>query len=144
MADLEGFHLANILRMTHAPRSVKAINNQDKNATAAAHSNNLLTVDGIDDHENHDEDDEDGNETVTRALTKVHEQYKRNVLDFKAMLSSRLEHRRDQVLSNSDFPPLEEEVEYGMEDAGFVYRTPIWPTIDDSDDTETISDTESL
>ncbi|KAF8983689.1 hypothetical protein BGZ46_009737 [Entomortierella lignicola] len=156
MADLEGFHLANVLRMTHP---AKGLYNHSR--VSSSTSNTLLASTSSSDN-NHDEnsnldndlnnqdsdsdadDDEEDSEAVVRALDKVHEQWKRNILEFKALLGAKREKQKDQVLSNADFPSLEEEVEYGMEDAGYFYKTPIWPSLDDSDDTETISDTDSL
>ncbi|KAF9114810.1 hypothetical protein BGX27_009758 [Mortierella sp. AM989] len=149
MADLEGFHLANILRVTHPSRRLYNHNRAPTtniSAGSAASSENTTIPSNIFPKESKESeaDDEDDGETVLRALDKVHEQWKLNILEFKAMLNSKREKQQDQVLSNADFPPLEEEVEYGMENVGHSYKTPIWPSLDDSDDTETISDSDSL
>lgn len=133
MAELDGFHLANILRMTQPPRS------HPRTPTSSVVQGNGTTSD-----ENDTDNEDDDREVVMRALDRLHREWQRNILDFKAMLSSKQKQQNDQVLSRQDFPPLEEEVEYGMEDVGYSYKAPIWPTFDDSDDTETISDSQSL
>ncbi|KAF9085804.1 hypothetical protein BGX23_009353 [Mortierella sp. AD031] len=147
MAELDSFHLANILRMAHPVRP-SSNHHLDPNSPSADNSHNKQ--DGqIDEEEEEevddDEDDDDEGETVVRALAKVQQAWQKNILDFKAMLASRQQRQRDELLSSADFPPLEEEVEYGMEDAGYDYKTPVWPDYDDdSDDTETVSDADSI
>ncbi|KAF9171872.1 hypothetical protein BGX20_006778 [Mortierella sp. AD010] len=153
MADLDGFHLANILRMTHSTRGLNnhtraSSSNLPLDPAASLEDNtdasNIASNEGQESDAYDEDDEDDEGQVVVRALDKVHEQWKRNLIEFKAMLNSRREKQQDQVLSNADFPPLEEEVEYGMEDAGYPYKAPKWPTLDDSDDTETISDTDSI
>ncbi|KAF9101073.1 hypothetical protein BGX29_006008 [Mortierella sp. GBA35] len=147
MAELDSFHLANILRMAHPVRP-SSNHHLDPNSPSADNSHNKQ--DGqIDEEEEEevddDEDDDAEGETVVRALAKVQQAWQKNILDFKAMLASRQQRQRDELLSSADFPPLEEEVEYGMEDAGYDYKTPVWPDYDDdSDDTETVSDADSI
>ncbi|KAF9952644.1 hypothetical protein BGZ70_000546, partial [Mortierella alpina] len=140
MAELDGFHLANILRMTHPPRS------PPRAVTSAALNNGTTTTSNSssDDNDNDTDNEDEDREVVKRALDRLHKEWERNVLDFKAMLNSKQKQQNDQVLSRQDFPPLEEEVEYGMENVGYTYKAPIWPAFEDSDDTETISDTQSL
>ncbi|KAG0045399.1 hypothetical protein BGZ83_009400 [Gryganskiella cystojenkinii] len=142
MADLEGFHLANLLRVTSkAQRSGQSsdvsTNDKGKGKGKGKGKSSLI------DDDNHE--DEDDGDSVMRALNQVHEEWNRSILDFKAKIAARHEQQKDQVVFDSDFPPLEEEVEYGMEDVGFTYKAPIWPDFnDDSDDTETISESGSI
>jgi hypothetical protein len=153
MADLVGFHLANLLRATHPAkgllnRPTHGSNEEASDSQAAENgaSHSDITPDKADsdDEENSEEDEEDEGAAVLRALDKVRAEWNQNILTFKAMVASKRERQQGQLLSDSDFPPLEEQIEYGMEDAGYTYKTPIWPMIDDSDDTDTISDTDSL
>ncbi|KAF9357866.1 hypothetical protein BGX34_009192 [Mortierella sp. NVP85] len=153
MADLVGFHLANLLRVTHPAKGLlnrpTPGNNEEASDSQAAEngtSHSDITPDRAesDEEENSDEDEEDEGAAVLRALDKVRAEWNQNILTFKAMVTSKRERQQGQLLSDSDFPPLEEQIEYGMEDAGYTYKTPIWPMIDDSDDTDTISDTDSL
>jgi hypothetical protein len=135
MVDLEGFHLANVLRVTSKAQQ------RSQNADSGTHPDNADTSRHGNGKAHHfDEDDEDDGELVMRALNKVHEEWNRSILDFKAKIAARHNEQKDQVVFDADFPPLEEEVEYGMEDIGFTYKAPIWPAFDDSDDTDTISD----
>jgi hypothetical protein len=151
MAELQSFHLANILRMTQpvpSTRNYRRQESQSHNSTSNTAQEHNQSVSDMSDDSNYDDDsdeDEDkGAEAVVLALSKVQQQWERNILDFKTMLASRQQRQREELLSSADFPPLEEEVEYGMEDAGYNYKTPAWPHYDDSDDTETVSDTDSL
>jgi len=135
MAELEGFHLANVLRMTRPHRTVSRA------------SPDQASYDSIPEkypsaqEEDEEEDEEEDGEAVVRALNKAHEEWERNILAFKAMLSS----RTNRLLAAADADPtLEDEYEYGMEEDGYQYKAPIWPSIDDSDDTETISEVDSL
>ncbi|KAF9975876.1 hypothetical protein BGZ75_000386, partial [Mortierella antarctica] len=136
MAELDGFHLANILRMTQPPRSLA------RAATSVAMGNGSSRSSSSDENDT-DKEDED-REVVMRALDSLRKEWQRNILDFKAKLSSKQKQLNEQVLSQQDFPPLEEEVEYGMENVGYTYKAPVWPAFEDSDDTETISDSHSL
>ncbi|KAG0348201.1 hypothetical protein BG004_005744 [Podila humilis] len=129
MAELEGFHLANVLRMTRPCR-------KQRNSSISAQSEENHYHD-----DNNDNDEEDNGEIVVRALNKAHEEWQRNILEFKAMLKTRSERL---VSAPAADLALEEDHEYGMEDDGYHYKAPIWPSIDDSDDTETISDTDSV
>ncbi|OAQ27608.1 hypothetical protein K457DRAFT_1465070 [Linnemannia elongata AG-77] len=147
MAELQSFHLANILRMTQSPPLTRNNRRQESNQS------HDLTVDNDQEHIHSDsdmsdaseeDDDDEGGQVVVLALTKVQQQWERNILDFKTMLASRQQRQREELLSSADFPPLEEEIEYGMEDAGYDYKIPAWPHYEDSDDTETVSDTDSL
>ncbi|KAF9939122.1 hypothetical protein BGZ65_011345, partial [Modicella reniformis] len=181
MADLVGFHLSNLLRVTHPAKGLshrrceheshvetdasQATENgtsntntsPDKTDTEGEEDNeeNGENVEDEEDEENEEneedeeneenEEDEDEGATIIRALDKVQEEWKRNILAFKAMLTSKRERQQERLLSYADdFPALDEQAEYGMEEAGYTYKTPIWPMIDDSDDTETTSDTDSL
>ncbi|KAG0300672.1 hypothetical protein BGZ98_008986, partial [Dissophora globulifera] len=153
MADLSGFHLANILRITHAARApasrsrVNSSTTDGANASDAGDSAHSDSNGDSDDDDQDDDQDEDESKLVVHALDKVHKEWQRNIHDFKAMITARRDYQQQQLLSNADFPPLEEEVEYGMEETesgGYRYRAPIWPMMDDSDDTETISDADSL
>lgn len=147
MTELQSFHLANILRMTQPVPSTRN-NRHQESQTCDTEQEHNEKVPKMTDHSNHDEDsdedEEEGAEAVVIALTKVQQLWERNILDFKTMLASRQQRQREELLSSADFPPLEEEIEYGMEDAGYDYKTPAWPHYDDSDDTETVSDTDSL
>ncbi|KAF9918433.1 hypothetical protein BX616_008873 [Lobosporangium transversale] len=135
MSELVDFHLANILRMTHH------IAYKDHAHSISTSTTDTKSHEEYNSSDNDDNDEESEEELIVRALDKVREELKRNILDFKAKLASRKE--QQQLLSNADFPPLE-EVEYGMEDVDIFYKAPIWPVLDDSDDTETLSDTDSL
>lgn len=137
MAELEGFHLANVLRMTRPHRTVSRVSPDQANGDSipekypSAHGES----------EEEDEEDEEDGEVVVRALNKAHEEWKRNILAFKTMLNS----RSNRLLAAADSDPtFEDEYEYGMEEDGYQYKAPIWPSVDDSDDTETISDVDSL
>ena len=147
MAELQSFHLANIIRMTQSPPSTRnnrrQENNQSYDSTVDNDQEHIQTDSDMSDASEEDDNDE-GGQSVVLALTKVKQQWERNILDFKTMLASRQQRQREELLSSADFPPLEEEIEYGMEDAGYDYKTPAWPHYEDSDDTETVSDTESL
>ncbi|KAF9306760.1 hypothetical protein BGZ74_003618 [Mortierella antarctica] len=136
MAELEGFHLANVLRMTRPHRAFnRAFPNQ---ANGDFIAEKLHSTHG--ESEEEDDDEEDG-EVVVRALNKAHEEWQKNILAFKAMLNS----RTSRLLAAADSDPtLEDEFEYGMEEDGYLYKAPTWPSIDDSDDTEAISDVDSL
>ncbi|KAF9426913.1 hypothetical protein BGZ94_005813 [Podila epigama] len=124
MAGLDGFHLANVLRATRERRVHRVAN--DTSAYNVRED---------------DEDVEDEEDLVIRALNKAHEEWQRNILAFKAMLPS----RSNRLLEAADSDPtLENDEEYGMEEDEYNYKAPIWPSFDDSDDTETVSDVDSL
>lgn len=136
MAELEGFHLANVLRMTRPYRTVSRASSNQANGDSIPEK--YASTHGASEE---DDDDEEDGEVVVRALNKAHEEWQKNILTFKAMLSS----RANRLLAAADSAPtLEDEYEYGMEEDGYHYKAPIWPSIDDSDDTETISDVDSL
>jgi len=145
MADLEGFHLANVLRVTsntHKTLSAEASSQPEEvSELKVSRGKGKGKANHIAEDDN--EDDDDG-ELVMRALNKVHDEWNRSILEFKTKIAALHKEQKDQVVFDVDFPPLEEEVEYGMEDIGFTYKTPIWPTFDDSDDTDTISESGSI
>ncbi|KAG0246557.1 Sec63 Brl domain-containing protein [Mortierella sp. GBAus27b] len=155
MADLVGFHLSNLLRATYPTKGLSqrrpdATNGETTDSQdAEGNTTNTNAVpdntasDDEEDDEEDEEDEEDEGAAVIRALDKAQAEWKQNILAFKAMLASKRE-KHEARLSDTDFPPLDEPIEYGMEDAGYTYKAPIWPMIDDSDDTDTISDTDSL
>lgn len=146
MAELQSFHLANILRMTQSPLSTKNNRRQESNQShdSTVDDQEHVQMDSDMSDASEEDDDDEGGQAVVLALTKVQQQWERNILDFKTMLASRQQRQREELLSSADFPPLEEEIEYGMEDAGYDYKIPAWPHYEDSDDTETVSDTDSL
>lgn len=147
MAELEGFHLANVLRVTskvHRTFSAEASNQPEQVSEETAPRGKGKGKDKASHvNEDNNEEDDDG-ELVMRALNKVHDEWNRSILEFKAKIAARHTEQKDQVVFDADFPPLEEEVEYGMEDIGFTYKAPIWPAFDDSDDTDTISESGSI
>ncbi|KAF9586602.1 activating signal cointegrator 1 complex subunit [Lunasporangiospora selenospora] len=141
MTEMQGFHLASILRATHPTRNVET--REETHEQAPVNHGEDGFTDHDFQHKGDDEDDDEG-EIILRALDKVRAEWQHDVATFKKSFATYLDQHRQHVQSANDFPALDEELEYGMEDAEYEYWPPVWPMIDENDDVDTLSDADSI